>query len=70
MTAPAFLDALETVRLATVKHGKACGLLVADGAAAATKIGEGWTFVTIGSDSSLLATAAATQLARALDRHS
>ena len=65
VTAPVFLDALEQVRLAAHKHGKACGLLVPDGAAAATKISEGWTFVTIGSDSTLLATAATAQLGRA-----
>jgi 4-hydroxy-2-oxoheptanedioate aldolase len=51
--------------LAARKHGKACGLLVSDGAAAAAKVAEGWTFVTVGSDSTLLATAAAAQLARA-----
>ena len=63
--APVFLDALQQVRLAARKHGKACGLLVPDGAAAAAKIAEGWTFITVGSDSSLLATAATTNLARA-----
>ena len=70
VTAPVFIDALEKVRLAAAKHDKACGLLVPDGAAAAKKIAEGWTFVTIGSDSSLLATAATAQLAQARDRHS
>jgi 2-dehydro-3-deoxyglucarate aldolase/4-hydroxy-2-oxoheptanedioate aldolase len=69
VTAPAFLDALEKVRLAAASHDKACGLLVPDGMAAAAKIAEGWTFVTIGSDSSLLATAAMTQLTRARDQH-
>jgi 4-hydroxy-2-oxoheptanedioate aldolase len=68
VTAPVFLDALERVRLAAGKHGKACGLLVSDGAAAAAKRAEGWTFLTIGSDSTLLATAATTQLARARER--
>lgn len=63
--APVFVDALEQVRLAARKHGKGCGLLVPDGAAAATKLAEGWTFVAIGSDSSLLATAAGAHLARA-----
>jgi 2-dehydro-3-deoxyglucarate aldolase/4-hydroxy-2-oxoheptanedioate aldolase len=65
VTAPVFVDALELVRMAARKHGKACGLLVPDGVAAAAKIAEGWTFVTIGSDSSLLATAATAQLGRA-----
>ena len=63
--APVFLDALEQVRLASRKAGKACGLLVNDGAAAAAKLDEGWTFVAIGSDSTLLVTAATSQLARA-----
>ena len=67
-TAPVFVDALEQVRLAARKHGKACGLLVPDGGAAAAKLAEGWTFVTIGSDSTLLATAATAQLARARTR--
>ena len=67
-TAPVFVDALEQVRLASRQHGKACGLLVPDGAAAAVKMAEGWTFVTIGSDSTLLATAATAQLARARTR--
>jgi 4-hydroxy-2-oxoheptanedioate aldolase len=67
-TAPVFVDALERVRLASRKHGKACGLLVADGAAAAVKMAEGWTLVTIDSDSTLLATAATAQLARARTR--
>ena len=65
VTAPKFLDALNQVRLASHKHGKACGLLVNDGAAAATKLDEGWTFVTIGSDSTLLAAAATAHLDRA-----
>jgi 4-hydroxy-2-oxoheptanedioate aldolase len=64
-TAPVFVEALERVRLAASEHGKACGLLVPDGAAAAAKMAQGWTFVTIGSDSTLLATAATTQLSRA-----
>jgi 2-dehydro-3-deoxyglucarate aldolase/4-hydroxy-2-oxoheptanedioate aldolase len=68
VTAPAFLDALQQVRLAAHEHGKACGLLVTDGTAAAAKVAEGWTFVTVGSDSTLLATAATTQLARARGR--
>ena len=67
-TAPVFLDALQQVRRAAEQHGKACGLLVPDGAAAAAKLGEGWTFVTIASDSTLLATAATEQLARARTR--
>ena len=65
VTAPVFVDALEQVRLAARKHGKAAGLLVPDGAAAATKVAQGWTFVAIGSDSSRLAAAAAAHLTQA-----
>jgi 2-dehydro-3-deoxyglucarate aldolase/4-hydroxy-2-oxoheptanedioate aldolase len=65
VTAPVFLEALDQVRTAAQKHGKACGLLVPDGAAAAAKVAEGWTFLAIGSDSTLLATAASAQLTRA-----
>jgi 4-hydroxy-2-oxoheptanedioate aldolase len=67
-TAPVFLEALEQVRRAAEQHGKAWGLLVPDGAAAAAKLDEGWTFVTIASDSTLLATAATEQLTRARTR--
>ena len=63
--APAFVEALDEVRSAARKHGKACGLLVPDGAAAAAKTADGWTFITIGSDSTLLAAAVVAQLARA-----
>jgi 2-keto-3-deoxy-L-rhamnonate aldolase RhmA len=64
-TAPAFVEALETVLAAGKRHGKACGLLVSDGATAAQRIEEGWAFVAIGSDSTLLATAARTALSHA-----
>jgi 2-dehydro-3-deoxyglucarate aldolase/4-hydroxy-2-oxoheptanedioate aldolase len=67
-TAPAFVEALEQVRLASRKHRKACGLLVPDGAAAAVKMSEGWTFLSIGSDSTLLAAAVTAQLAQARTR--
>jgi 2-dehydro-3-deoxyglucarate aldolase/4-hydroxy-2-oxoheptanedioate aldolase len=39
--------------------------LVNDGAAAQAKLAAGWTFVAIGSDSTLLAAAATAQLGRA-----
>jgi 2-dehydro-3-deoxyglucarate aldolase/4-hydroxy-2-oxoheptanedioate aldolase len=65
ITAPAFVEALDQVRLAAQKHGKRCGLLVNDGAAAAARIAEGWSFVAVGSDSTLLAAAASAQLAQA-----
>jgi 4-hydroxy-2-oxoheptanedioate aldolase len=65
LTAPAFVDALDRVRLAAREHGKAAGLLVSTGAAAAERIAQGFTFVGIGSDSTLLADAATAHLARA-----
>jgi 4-hydroxy-2-oxoheptanedioate aldolase len=65
VTAPSFVAALEEVRRAAREHGKACGLLVADGAAAAARQAEGWTFVAIGSDTTLLAAAVAANLAQA-----
>jgi 4-hydroxy-2-oxoheptanedioate aldolase len=68
LTAPAYLDAIEQVRVASTKHGKACGLLVSDGDAAADKVAEGWSFLTVGSDSTLLAGAATAQLTRARRR--
>ena len=64
-TAPAFVRALETVLAAGNRYGKACGLLVADGAAAAQHLSQGWTFVAIGSDSTLLAAAARSALGTA-----
>jgi 4-hydroxy-2-oxoheptanedioate aldolase len=63
--APEYRHALDQVRSAAQKHGKACGLLVPDGAAAAARRAEGWTFLAIGSDSTLLAAAATEQLAAA-----
>ena len=65
VTAPAFVDALDTVLAAGRRHGKACGLLVTDGAAAAKRLEQGWTFVAIGSDSTLLAAASRAALAEA-----
>ena len=47
--APAYTRALERVRAAAAQHGKACGLLVPSGAAAAGRRAEGWTFIAIGS---------------------
>ena len=54
-----------TVLAAGKRHGKACGLLVNDGAAAATRLAQGWTFVAIGSDSTLLAAASRAALTTA-----
>lgn len=63
--APAFVEALETVLAAARRHGKACGLLVNDGAAAAQRLAQGWAFVAIGSDSTLLAAASRAALEQA-----
>jgi 4-hydroxy-2-oxoheptanedioate aldolase len=57
VAAPSFVEALDTVLAAGRRHGKACGLLVNDGASAAQRLQQGWTFVAIGSDSTLLAAA-------------
>ena len=65
VTAPAYLAALDRVRSAAHQHGKACGLLVPDSAAAAARKTEGWTFITIASDSALLAGALGTELHQA-----
>jgi 4-hydroxy-2-oxoheptanedioate aldolase len=65
LTAPAFTEALERVLAASRKHGKACGLLVNDGAAAAKRLEQGWSFVGIGSDSTLLAAAVTAEFGRA-----
>jgi 2-dehydro-3-deoxyglucarate aldolase/4-hydroxy-2-oxoheptanedioate aldolase len=43
----------------------ACGLLVAAGAAAAARLEQGWSFVGIGSDSTLLAAAVTAEFGRA-----
>jgi len=51
------------VRAAAGRHGKACGLLVGDGAAA-RRLAEGWRFVAIGSDATLLAAAVTAELTR------
>jgi 2-dehydro-3-deoxyglucarate aldolase/4-hydroxy-2-oxoheptanedioate aldolase len=66
--AAAYLDALDQVRTAAHRHGKACGLLVPDGAAAADRRAEGWAFIAIGSDTTLLAAAVAVERHRALHR--
>jgi 4-hydroxy-2-oxoheptanedioate aldolase len=63
--APRYLEALDRVRTAAQRFGKSCGLLVPDGAAAAEQHAHGWTFVAVGSDSSLLAGALRAELTRA-----
>jgi 4-hydroxy-2-oxoheptanedioate aldolase len=63
--APEYRAALDRVRNAAARRGKACGLLVADGAAAAESRREGWAFVAVGSDTTLLAAAVSAHLRRA-----
>jgi 4-hydroxy-2-oxoheptanedioate aldolase len=63
--AATYLGALDRVRAAADRHGKASGLVVPDGAGAAAHRQEGWTFVAVGSDSTLLASALTAELARA-----
>ena len=65
MQAPSYLAALDRVRTAAQRFGRGCGLLVPDGAAAAERHKQGWTFVAIGSDSTLLAAALVAELAQA-----
>jgi 2-dehydro-3-deoxyglucarate aldolase/4-hydroxy-2-oxoheptanedioate aldolase len=65
LDSPTYLAALRRVRDAAERHGKACGLLVGDGAAAAARLAEGWRFVAVGSDATLLAAAVTAELARA-----
>lgn len=63
--APAYLAALDRVAAAAKARGKAAGLLVPDGAAAARMTAAGWQFLAIGSDTTLLAGAVTTELRRA-----
>jgi 4-hydroxy-2-oxoheptanedioate aldolase len=65
ITAPAYVQALDEVRVAAHRYGKACGMLVADGAAAAARLAQGWTFLAIGSDSTLIAAPIRAELDRA-----
>jgi 2-dehydro-3-deoxyglucarate aldolase/4-hydroxy-2-oxoheptanedioate aldolase len=65
LEAAPYLAAVERVRAAAARQSKACGLLVRDGATAAARQADGWTFVAIGSDTTLLAAAVAAELGRA-----
>lgn len=57
--APAFRDALDTVVAAARRHGKSAGILSANAAVAAPRAEQGFTFLPVGSDSTLLADTAA-----------
>jgi 2-dehydro-3-deoxyglucarate aldolase/4-hydroxy-2-oxoheptanedioate aldolase len=63
--APMYVAALDQVLTAAKQHGKAAGLLVPDGAAAAGMAAEGWQFLAIGSDTTLLAGAVVAELRKA-----
>ncbi len=65
ISAPAYLGALDTVLAAARRHGKVAGMLVNDGSAAAARLAQGWSFLAIGSDSTLLAATIRTELGRA-----
>ena len=65
LRAPSYLEALDRVRSAAQQFGKSCGLLVPSGAAAAEMHAQGWTFIGVASDSTLLAAALTAELARA-----
>src|SRR6201996_9365794 len=62
--APAFVEAIEAVKAAGQRHGKACGLLVNDGATAAQRLEQGWSVVGIGSYMTLLANAVLAEFGR------
>lgn len=55
--APVYREAVGTVLAAARRHGKTGGLLVPDGEAAARRVEEGWRFIAVGSDTTVLATA-------------
>lgn len=61
--APAFREALDTVIAAARRHGKSAGILSANSAAATTRAEQGFTFLPVGSDSTLLADTAAAVVA-------
>ncbi len=65
LTAPEYVEATTRVVAAARAHGKAAGVLVAGGAAAARAVEAGFRFVAIGSDTTLLASAIVAELAGA-----
>jgi 2-dehydro-3-deoxyglucarate aldolase/4-hydroxy-2-oxoheptanedioate aldolase len=64
-TAPRFEAAVQRVLAAARSARKAAGLLVPDGAGAARRAGEGWQFLAIGSDTTLLAGAVVREIGAA-----
>ena len=65
VTAPVYLEAIGSVLAAARRHGKTAGLLVPDGAAARAAAEQGWRFIAVGSDTTILAMALRAQLATA-----
>lgn len=61
-TEPAFLEALEQVKAAARRHGRALGIYCADGAAARKRVAEGFQMVNVLTDAVALRTAAAREL--------
>ncbi|WP_138443636.1 HpcH/HpaI aldolase family protein [Sinomonas susongensis] len=54
---PEYRAALQRVLTAAERHGKAAGILALDGSAAAEYVAEGFRFVAVGSDSTVLSAA-------------
>ncbi len=67
-SSPLFVSALEAVLAAARRHGKVAGTMVGDGASAARRAEQGWSFIAIASDVALLAGAAQAQLGEARGR--
>ena len=65
LTAPVFTDALDRVLDAARRAGKAAGYLVPDGTAAGRMAEDGWQFLAIGSDTTVLAAAVANHMSTA-----
>lgn len=69
-TSVAYLEATNAVLAAGRRHGTAVGLLVGDGAAAHRWAEQGWQFIGIGSDTTILAGALRRELTAAAGRPS
>lgn len=65
--APAFTDAVKRVLAAAERHGKAAGILSPTAQAAADRKAEGFRFLAVGSDSTLLASAVSGAMAALAD---
>ena len=67
-SSPLFVSALEAVLAAALRHGKGAGIMASDGASAARRAEQGWSFIAIASDVALLAGAAQAHLGQARGR--